>query len=140
MSFDLSNLTTLAAVDSSIASAEDRKGVLVYRKTTIEHQLDNVGDLTEVTDKLQRNAYELAAAVTNVTNAADDETRAFWQSQVTVFTGRKTKLEKEVERGTEEAKQELNTKIGEYPILVSYYDEYLVALQARRAVLMAAAA
>jgi hypothetical protein len=135
MSVDLSRLTTVAAIDSAIADAQSRKGELVFRQTLAQRQLENIGDVTDLPEKLLRNGYELNAAIANVENATTDSERAYWQNQVTIHTNAKIKLESRAENASVESIQALLAKIGEYPLLVVHYDQYIADLEAKKATL-----
>jgi hypothetical protein len=131
MSIDITNLTTVAAVDSAITSAQAHIGDLEYRQTTIERQLENRGDQAELIAKLEIIGFRLDSATQSFANAPDEKKRFYWQGEITKIKEEQSKLENRTPEGT----QELVAKVTEFPLLIAHYQQYVLDLQAKKATL-----
>jgi hypothetical protein len=135
MKVEIANLTTVDDLNSAIVLAESRKGELVYRKTIAEHDLVNRDDGSDIPDKLVENGYRLDAATQFAANAPDEKSKVFWNSAIATAKKEKDKLELRLASGAPATMNSEVAKIGEYTLLVSYYDEYIADLQTKKAAL-----
>ncbi len=134
MKVEIENLTTVEDLNSAIVLAENRKGELVYHKTIAEYEMENRGDASDVSNQLVEIGYVIDAATLGL-NSSDEKTKAYWERKLGEARKKKTKLELREEAGKPASNNSEIAKIGEFILLIAYYDEYITDLEAKKATL-----
>jgi hypothetical protein len=141
MTINISNLTTVAAVDSAIERAESRKGVLYSRKTSVHNQVvDSTALANELPARLNMLNIRLGGATSLATSLPAGAEQAYWANQVTELTDEKVKLEARIANNDSDTVQDKRAMEGEYAAGIEHWTQYIADLEAKRAQLVAAAA
>ncbi len=139
MSYNLERMSTVALVDYAIEDSENRIAELTFRKTVLDRQVENTEeDSEDLSTKLQGLNYELEMAEAGAANGIDPVKQAYFINQVPLLRQKVIKLEKVVAASSTDRIQSKEVRGGENPVLVEYHNQYITALQAKRAQLVAA--
>ncbi len=141
MSYNLERMSTVTLVDYAIADSESRIAELIFRKTVSDRQvLNSEDDSDDLSAKLQGLNFELQMAQAGAADGTDPVKQGYCVNRVSTLTQQVTKLERQVTATSTDRIQSKDIRGGENPVLVEYHTQYIAALQAKRAQLVAAAA
>lgn len=141
MTYNLSNLTTVAHVDVAIANAENRKSEYGFRKSQFERQLDNADEISdELPQMLSEIGFLLEGANEKLASIAPGDGRDFWVKEVDKLNKKKDALEAKANNSSANTVTDKLVLVQTMEQNVALEVELITALQTLRAQLVAAAA
>jgi predicted nucleic acid-binding Zn-ribbon protein len=140
MTFSSQLIETVAQCDTLIQETNNEYSNLQFRKANIEVQITNsTSTVNLVPPQLANLTAQLTVKENMLTSATDPETIRNLQIEIHNLTSRKLRLEGQVEATDRLRLLDREFAIAKVTKQLEAYDEFLAALNARKAALMAAA-